>query len=71
MFLAAQLDERTKKILLVLCALFIIVLLIFGAIYVMISKYMQKPTKNMRNKYNLRGKKKYIILAKTIFFYIL
>ena len=49
MFLAAQLDERTKKILLVLCALFIIVLLIFGAIYVMISKYMQKESKKMDN----------------------
>lgn len=49
MFLAAQLDERTKKILLVLCALFIIVLLIFGTIYVMISKYMQKESKKMDN----------------------
>ena len=49
MFLAAQLDERTKKVLLVLCALFIVVLLIFGAIYVVIHRYMQKESKKMDN----------------------
>ena len=49
MFLAAQMDERTKKILLVLCALFIIVLLIFGFIYVIIASYMKKQSKKMDN----------------------
>ena len=49
MFLAAQMDERTKKILLVLCALFIIVLLIFGFIHVMISSYMKKQSRKMDN----------------------
>ena len=44
---AAQMDERTKKVLLVLCALFIIALLIFGFIYYIISKYMQKESKKM------------------------
>ena len=33
----------------ILCALFIIVLLIFGSIYVMVSKYMQKESKKMDN----------------------
>ena len=49
MFLAAQMDERTKKVLLVLCALFIILLLIFGGIYVAIEKYMKKESKKMDN----------------------
>lgn len=49
MFLATQLDERTKKVLLVLCALFIIVLLIFGTIYVLIDNYMKKESKKMDN----------------------
>ena len=49
MIFAAQLDERTKKVLLVLCALFIIILLIFGGIYVAISAYMKKESKKMDN----------------------
>lgn len=49
MFLAAQMDERTKKVLLVLCALFIILLLIFGFIYVIITSYMKKESKKMDN----------------------
>ena len=49
MFYAFQLDERSKKVLLVLCALFIVVLLIFGAIYVIIENYMKKESKKMDN----------------------
>lgn len=49
MFFATQLDERTKKVLLVLCALFIIILLIFGAIYAVTSAYMKKESKKMDN----------------------
>ena len=49
MFLATQMDERTKKVLLVLCALFIIVLLIFGTIYVAIDRHMKKESKKMDN----------------------
>lgn len=45
--LAFKMDERTKKFLLVLCALIIILLLIFGAIYLLISKYMEKQSKKM------------------------
>ena len=47
MILTTQLDERTKKLLLVLCALFIILLLIFGTIYLIITKYMEKESKKM------------------------
>lgn len=46
---AFKLDERTKKVLLVLLALFIIVLLIFGAIYYFIDKYMKREAKVMDN----------------------
>lgn len=46
-FLATQLDERTKKIILVLCALFIILLLISGTIYFFISKFMEKESRKM------------------------
>lgn len=46
-FLATQLDERTKKVILVLCALFIILLLISGTIYFVISKFMEKESKKM------------------------
>lgn len=49
MFYAFQLDERSKKVLLVLCALFIVVLLIFGAIYVIIENYMKKESRKMDN----------------------
>lgn len=47
MFFAAQIDERTKKIIMVLCALFIILLLIMGGIYLAIDKYMKKESKKM------------------------
>lgn len=49
MMLAINLDERTKKIILVLCILFILVLLIFGLIYTMIKSYMNKESKKMDN----------------------
>lgn len=49
MFYAFQLDERSKKVLLVLCALFIVALLIFGGIYLLISNYMKKESKKMDN----------------------
>lgn len=49
MIYALQLDERTKKVLLVLCALFIVALLIFGGIYVLISAFMKKESKKMDN----------------------
>ena len=42
-----KLDERSKKIALVLLALFIIVLLIFGLIYLIIDKYMKYESKKM------------------------
>ena len=45
--LAAQMDERTKRFLLVLCALLIILLLIFGCIYLIIDKYMKRSAKAM------------------------
>lgn len=44
---SAQMDERTKKFLLVLCALLIILLLIFGFIYLIIDKYMKRSSKAM------------------------
>ncbi|MCI5744679.1 MAG: hypothetical protein MR270_00100 [Erysipelotrichaceae bacterium] len=47
MMLAMKLDERGRKILLVLCALLILILLIFGALYLCISKYMEKQGKKM------------------------
>lgn len=47
MMLAFKLDERSRKVLLVLCALFIIILLIFGGIYYAISKYMKKQSRKM------------------------
>lgn len=47
MMFAVQLDERTKKVILVLCALFILLLLITGAIYSLIAKYMKKESKKM------------------------
>lgn len=42
-----QIDERTKKVILVLCALFIILLLISGGIYILIEKFMKKESKKM------------------------
>lgn len=47
MSFAFQLDEKTKKVILVLCALFILLLLIFGGIYLLIDKYMKKQSKKM------------------------
>lgn len=49
MVYAFQLDERSKKVLLVLCALFIVALLIFGGIYLLISNYMKRESKKMDN----------------------
>ena len=43
----AQIDERTKKIVLVLCALFILLLLISGGIYLLIDKFIKKEAKKM------------------------
>lgn len=40
-------DERTKKAFLILCALFIIILLIFGLIYSLIHAYLNKKMKQM------------------------
>lgn len=47
LFFAFKLDERTKKVALVLCALFIILLLILGVIYLVIDRYMKKEAKKM------------------------
>lgn len=47
LLLAFKLDERTKKVALVLCALFIILLLILGVIYLVIDRYMKKEAKKM------------------------
>lgn len=47
MTFAFTLDERTKKVILVLCALFILLLLLFGAIYAAISKYMERQSKKV------------------------
>ena len=44
---AFKLDERTKKVALVLCALFILLLLILGIIYFVIDRYMKKEAKKM------------------------
>ena len=49
MMLAAHLDERTKKFILVLCALLILLLLLFGFIYLIIDKYIKKRSKDMDN----------------------
>lgn len=46
---AINLDERTKKVLLVLCILFIVVLLIVGILYNIIKSYMEKQGKKMDN----------------------
>ena len=42
-----KLDERSKKVALVLLALFIIILLIFGLIYLLIDNYMKHESKKM------------------------
>jgi len=42
-----QLDERTRKVLLVLAALFILLLLIMGGIYALIDAYMKKEAKRL------------------------
>ncbi len=42
-----KLDEKSRKVILVLCALFILLLLISGGIYLLISKYMQRQSKKM------------------------
>lgn len=42
-----KLDERSKKVALVLLALFIIILLVFGLIYLIVDKYMQHESKKM------------------------
>ena len=47
MMFAIQLDERTKKVILVLCALFILILLVTGSIYSLIASYMKKESKKM------------------------
>ena len=47
MMFAIQLDERTKKIILVLCALFILILLITGALYSITASYMKKESRKM------------------------
>lgn len=47
LFLLFRLDERSRKVVLVLCALFILVLLIFGGIYVAIEKFMKKQALKM------------------------
>ena len=47
MMFAIQLDERTKKIILVLCALFILILLITGALYSITAAYMKKESRKM------------------------
>ena len=45
MMFAATMDEKTKKIILVLCALFILLLLTFGFIYLVIDKYVKRKAK--------------------------
>ena len=49
MMFAATMDEKTKKIILVLCALFILLLLTFGFIYLVIDKYVKRKAKVMDN----------------------
>lgn len=46
-FYLLKLDEKSKKILLVLCALFILVLLCAGGIYYMIQQFMKKSGKKV------------------------
>lgn len=47
MFFSFVLDERTKKVILVFCALFILLLLLFGAIYAALAKYMEKQSRKV------------------------
>lgn len=42
-----KIDEKTKKVFMVLCVLFILIILIFGFIYLIIDKYMKKSAKKM------------------------
>lgn len=42
-----KIDERTKKAFLVLCALFILILLIFGLIYSLIARYLRPKAKKI------------------------
>lgn len=47
MFLFKIVDERTKKAFLVVCALFVVILLIFGLIYSLINNYLKKSAKKI------------------------
>ena len=49
MIFAAAMDERTKKFILVLCALLILLLLLFGFIYLIIDRYIKRKAKVMDN----------------------